>query len=236
MVPALTLPVVDVDEVSWIRVEWDGGPDDPVVLLSAFNAGRLETRKVEEFRDGRVGLAEEFARSISTRLGSAVVPEVDEINADPQFRAEELSSSQFEAAWAAAVREVTRGDERFRCRCCGVRSLAEPALGSYEICRHCDWEDDPVQSNDETYKGGANAASLSQQREHHLKTIDPKCHQRSAVADGSLPSGFLVGDQAVGLSAAVEWLTTGLAAGYSVAYDRTEHEGAPIVQLVRSDD
>ncbi|HEX2593247.1 MAG TPA: CPCC family cysteine-rich protein [Rhizomicrobium sp.] len=52
--------------------------------------------------------------------------------------------------------------ERFPCRCCGSLVLAE--LGAYEICRVCDWEDDPVQSADPDFAGGANALSLNAAR------------------------------------------------------------------------
>jgi hypothetical protein len=70
----LTLMVVHSDDVSWIRVEWGSGPDEPVVLHSALNVERFEIRKLEEFRDGQVGFAERFARTTSTRLGLAPNP------------------------------------------------------------------------------------------------------------------------------------------------------------------
>jgi hypothetical protein len=49
------------------------------------------------------------------------------------------------------------------CPCCGSRVLT--ALGGYEICEVCEWEDDPVQSADPGYAGGANMLSLNQARE-----------------------------------------------------------------------
>ncbi|WP_334748438.1 CPCC family cysteine-rich protein [Phytobacter diazotrophicus] len=44
------------------------------------------------------------------------------------------------------------------CLCCGKRTLEE--RGSYEICAVCGWEDDPVQSADPDFAGGANSLSL----------------------------------------------------------------------------
>jgi hypothetical protein len=38
-------------------------------------------------------------------------------------------------------------------------------LGCYEICEVCEWEDDPVQSTDPGYTGGANMLSLNKARE-----------------------------------------------------------------------
>ncbi|MGO6667903.1 CPCC family cysteine-rich protein [Rhizobium ruizarguesonis] len=52
--------------------------------------------------------------------------------------------------------------KRFKCPCCGCQTLTE--ISSYEICDVCGWEDDPVQSSDPTFVGGANRLSLDQAR------------------------------------------------------------------------
>ncbi|WP_082551703.1 CPCC family cysteine-rich protein [Massilia sp. Root351] len=44
------------------------------------------------------------------------------------------------------------------CPCCGSKVIDEP--GAYEICEICHWEDDPVQSSNPAYAGGANKGSL----------------------------------------------------------------------------
>ncbi|WP_233218372.1 CPCC family cysteine-rich protein [Kosakonia radicincitans] len=41
-------------------------------------------------------------------------------------------------------------------------------LGNYEICPVCDWEDDPVQSSDPDFSGGANTLSLLEARKEFL--------------------------------------------------------------------
>ncbi|MFM7214009.1 MAG: CPCC family cysteine-rich protein [Verrucomicrobiota bacterium] len=48
------------------------------------------------------------------------------------------------------------------CPCCGSRVLT--TLGEYEICDVCAWEDDPVQSADPDYAGGANKLNLNEAR------------------------------------------------------------------------
>ena len=48
------------------------------------------------------------------------------------------------------------------CPCCGA--LVITMLGEYEICDACDWEDDPIQSTELDYVGGANKISLNQAR------------------------------------------------------------------------
>jgi len=48
------------------------------------------------------------------------------------------------------------------CPLCGSKTITEP--GAYEICPVCGWEDDPVQSKDPDYAGGANTQSLAAAR------------------------------------------------------------------------
>lgn len=57
------------------------------------------------------------------------------------------------------------------CPCCGSRVVT--TLGEYEICDVCGWEDDPVQSADPDYAGGANKLSLNQARKE-WSTRKPK--------------------------------------------------------------
>ena len=48
------------------------------------------------------------------------------------------------------------------CPCCDSLTVYEP--GGYEICEVCGWEDDPVQSRDPDYVGGANGECLRDAR------------------------------------------------------------------------
>ena len=48
------------------------------------------------------------------------------------------------------------------CPVCNTPNEGPPR--SYEICRCCGWEDDPVQFDDQSYEGAANAVSLDQAR------------------------------------------------------------------------
>ncbi|MBU2286006.1 MAG: hypothetical protein KKC85_06180 [Gammaproteobacteria bacterium] len=58
-------------------------------------------------------------------------------------------------------------EQTFPCPCCGSHSIGEP--GSYEVCNVCGWEDDPLQSSDPNYAGGANSLSLAAARERWLQ-------------------------------------------------------------------
>lgn len=53
-------------------------------------------------------------------------------------------------------------NELYPCPCCGNKTIGE--LGNYEICPICEWEDDPVQSEDPDFAGGANSPSLNEAR------------------------------------------------------------------------
>lgn len=56
----------------------------------------------------------------------------------------------------------TRPNDLSPCPCCGSFVLSEP--GTFEICEHCGWEDDPTQAADPDFKGGANHISLAEAR------------------------------------------------------------------------
>ncbi|MEH6449970.1 MAG: CPCC family cysteine-rich protein [Oleispira sp.] len=58
---------------------------------------------------------------------------------------------------------------KFACPCCGYKTLDEPATGTYDICELCGWEDDPVQSGDPDYEGGANGICLREAQYEFLE-------------------------------------------------------------------
>ncbi len=75
---------------------------EPVVLYSEIDAG-YEVRKVEVYRDGRHDYAGASQSAGTTVLGEKVMPDVDEINEDPEFSAEEISAEEFERVWNRAT-------------------------------------------------------------------------------------------------------------------------------------
>ena len=58
---------------------------------------------------------------------------------------------------------------KYRCRCCGYRTLEHLAEGTYELCPVCYWKDDSVQAENENRQGGANVVSLKEARENFKK-------------------------------------------------------------------
>lgn len=53
------------------------------------------------------------------------------------------------------------------CKCC--RKMTIELRDSFEVCPVCFWEDDPLQSEDEDYSGGANEISLKEARANYSK-------------------------------------------------------------------
>ena len=89
---------------SYISVRWiHSEPDHPIVLVSELNSSRMELRKIEYFKNGRVGTASRDHSSGGTMLGTEPIPELQEINADPQFVGEEISEAEFASQWDAYV-------------------------------------------------------------------------------------------------------------------------------------
>lgn len=50
----------------------------------------------------------------------------------------------------------------YPCPCCGFLTVGQP--GAHDICDVCFWQDDPVQSSDPRFAGGANDLSLVEAR------------------------------------------------------------------------
>lgn len=219
-----TLGVVSVRETEWLRVEWDSAPNEPSVLYSAFGDDRVEKRKIEHFDSGIVGFAESFAHTRFTILGTVPVPSAEEIDSQPEFTTMRISRSQFEAAWNVALDEAFRSSETFRCRCCGTRGLRKPALGTYEICATCHWEDDPAQAADQTRSRGKNELTLIEHRTRNLAWI---AHQLRAPEDRLGEPTILVDRRQVDTASALGLIQEWLAVGDSIIYKRTAPHDAP---------
>lgn len=89
--------------MEYLRVRWIHPlSNEPVLLLSELDSDRYEVRKIEVFRDGRMGFASEAESAHGSRLGEAAVPPANEIAADPEFLIQSTSAEEFENAWRAA--------------------------------------------------------------------------------------------------------------------------------------
>jgi hypothetical protein len=68
------------------------------------------------------------------------------------------------ASPAIGILVESMSNARFHCPCCGYPTLSEQPPGTFDICTICGWEDDNVQFNDPSYRGGANEMSLDEAR------------------------------------------------------------------------
>ena len=62
-------------------------------------------------------------------------------------------------------------DGDYPCPCCRFFTMHEEPPGTFEICRICAWEDDFVQFDDPSYRGGANGYSLNEAREEFEREL-----------------------------------------------------------------
>ncbi|KPV96366.1 hypothetical protein AN214_01712 [Pseudoalteromonas sp. P1-9] len=88
----------------YIDVEWKHDfKDEPTRLVSEIGADDYEKRKLEFYPDGSVGYAFESTESLNTRLGTDVVPPLEEINSQQEFRGKTISKTKFELLWQEYV-------------------------------------------------------------------------------------------------------------------------------------
>jgi hypothetical protein len=91
-----------------LRISWHhDDPRDPIALYSELDPRRHEVRKVEVFRDGRLGYACGAFEHGGSRIAKMAMPHVAEIAADPQFQPVEITAQEFEAMWLRAVRATS---------------------------------------------------------------------------------------------------------------------------------
>jgi hypothetical protein len=85
------------------KVKWHHEfAEEPVVLYSEIDGDGMEARKVEEYRDGRLDLADATTQTGSTGLGEVPLPSLEEINAQPEFTGEAIGEEEFEQVWSRA--------------------------------------------------------------------------------------------------------------------------------------
>jgi hypothetical protein len=93
--------------MTYLKVLWKHSfPDEPRWLYSQLDDQRWERRKIDIFPDGRWGFADEHQEVGGTGLGELATPTIEDLNADPEFEAVEISREEFEALWAARRQAV----------------------------------------------------------------------------------------------------------------------------------
>ncbi|MGY5954927.1 DUF6881 domain-containing protein [Kosakonia sp. AX9b] len=86
--------------MTYIKVFWLHENDQyPIEIYSELDGSRYEVKKVEIFRDHKVGYATENYSYGKTMLGECPLPSLAEINSDPQFKAKDISEKEFITIW-----------------------------------------------------------------------------------------------------------------------------------------
>lgn len=120
-------------------------------------------------------------------------------------------------------------EKPYRCWCCGQDTLVEEPTGTYEICGNCGWEDDPVQSADPDYEGGANRLSLRKFRRHVLQEEALHVYWRAGNAHGQpITSVRIPGGSPVSLDDGADWVGSRIVSGSRVGW-RVRARGSEVV-------
>ncbi|HEV7805727.1 MAG TPA: hypothetical protein VGO80_07915 [Solirubrobacteraceae bacterium] len=82
------------------RVMWHHDfADEPVLLYSEIDENGRERRKVDEYRDGRLDMCDEFECTGTTRLSLTAMPTLEQIASQSEFTPESISKDEFESVW-----------------------------------------------------------------------------------------------------------------------------------------
>lgn len=85
--------------------------DEPIFIYGELNDEFEEIRKVEMFRDGRLGYASIRGLEYLTLSSETNWLPKEEIEVDPQFIVEVISKVEFEKVWIQAISNNTHIDE-----------------------------------------------------------------------------------------------------------------------------
>jgi hypothetical protein len=77
--------------------------DEPVVIYMELNNNRYEVRKIEVYRDGKVGYAYEHTEIGESALSEKPIPSIKQIAKDKQFAPNRISKNEFESMWQKYV-------------------------------------------------------------------------------------------------------------------------------------
>jgi hypothetical protein len=90
--------------LKYLKVAWlHNFPDEPIIIYSEVDDNKNEVRKLELFRDGKIGYAFNDIEYGGSRLSECPLPELEEIASDPQFNPVEITKEEFEKVWTEKV-------------------------------------------------------------------------------------------------------------------------------------
>ncbi|WP_327097062.1 hypothetical protein OIE68_45595 [Nocardia vinacea] len=91
----------------YVKVTWHHDFDDePVEYFHEVGDDNWETRRVQVYRDGHLEWADETHETATAGVAEIPIAPIEEIAAQPEFDAEEISQDQFERQWSQARAEM----------------------------------------------------------------------------------------------------------------------------------
>ncbi|WP_205746795.1 DUF6881 domain-containing protein [Duganella callida] len=101
--------------MNYIDVIWHTtDPANPIRLVSELDEHGFETRKLEFFRDGAVGYADETTSANGCALGELAVAVLAKINEDREFAGVAITAAAFEELWSGRFSGPTMQSTRTR--------------------------------------------------------------------------------------------------------------------------
>lgn len=92
--------------MQYLKVEWiHNFEDEPIIIYSEIDDKYNEIRKVEIYRNNKVGYADLNTEFGGTRLSEEPIPTLSEIALDSQFRPIEIDKQEFEKIWLEKVQD-----------------------------------------------------------------------------------------------------------------------------------
>ena len=96
---------------TFIQVTWHHDlVGEPVEIISEIDSG-IERRKIEVYRDGKVGFADSIREVRGSILSEGIMPTLEETNAQDEFTGKYITESEFEELWS---RYVSTAEEDIR--------------------------------------------------------------------------------------------------------------------------
>ncbi|MEU5430524.1 hypothetical protein AB0H73_33670 [Streptomyces olivoreticuli] len=77
--------------------------EDPVVFFSEIGSDGYETRKIQQYRDGRLLKADQFHETGEIGLSEIPVGSIEDVVAQAEFSATVITSEEFQAIWDQAA-------------------------------------------------------------------------------------------------------------------------------------
>ena len=89
---------------TYFLVRWlHDDPDEAVLLYEELDVQRMETRKVHEFRDGRLLRTDRVSPGDEVSLAWESLPSEEEIAEQAVFEVLPLTAAEFEAVWGRST-------------------------------------------------------------------------------------------------------------------------------------